>query len=591
MAFDPDAWLAENEQFDPDAWLAENEPRPDIAPDPAQQEPAVAPERPALTGGRGIAGQRAQQREFDLKEDIKAAIPAYEGDVAQLQEIGAAPELNELSMKGFKTSLAANLMGSDFELAQSLKEQMPGTTISRDEDANLIATLPSGGSYYLNAPGVSGQDVMKFLTRAGLFALGGSPTGAGLGALTKTAATAAGTEAGAQAAEAGLGGEFNKEDVAIAGAAAPVVQAAGSKIAQAFDKRAADKLLKEGVPSIDRLKSEAGKLYKQVDDMGVTVESAPLQSLSNNITSTMKREGFNARIHPKVAAAMDEISQQTGHPLTISEIGTLRKVARSAARSTEPEEARLGSMMVDKIDDFLDRAPVPEGAGQTLKQARKYWSKAKKSELIQDAIDRAELQASGFENGLRTQFRSILNNKKKMRGFSPDERAAMQTIVKGGKAENIAKALGKFGFTEGQATSMLMSSGALATGLGLGMGPAAAAIPLAGQGFKKLAQKLTRDNVKLADNLVRTGKDARKIALAYVKSTPKHKRSAEDLTALLLDKGADVKTLARHNDKLFSDAAFFTKALQRGGDIEASKGVVSAAKEELSDESVDDQDR
>lgn len=187
--------------------------------------------RPEISGGRGIAGQRSRQRLYDYDQEIKATIPEFKGNWTELDEIGAAPELNELSGAGMKASLGASLIGSDAEMAQMLQTQFPGTKITRDDQTNLIATLPSGGSYYINAPGFSGQDAMKFLTRAGLFALtGGTPTGMGLKELAKLGVASAATEAGAQKAEESVGGEFNKGEIALAGALSPVGQVVGQKV-------------------------------------------------------------------------------------------------------------------------------------------------------------------------------------------------------------------------------------------------------------------------------------------------------------------------------------------------------------------------
>lgn len=330
----------------------------------------------------------------------------------------------------------------------------------------------------------------------------------------------------------------------------------------------ANKLLAKAAPTVDRLKSEGRKIYKAIDDAGAKVDDIALTSLSDDIAKTMKKEGFNARMHPKVSAAIDEIGSQTQSALSVSEIDTLRKVAKSAASSIDPSEARLGSIMIGKIDDFLDNVPdgaiqAKEGAnvGSLLKEARGYWGKARRAELIDDAIEKARNQASGFENGMRVQFRQILNNKKKMRGFSPDERKAIQTIVRGGKAENIARALGKFGFTEGQASSMLLSSLGVAGGAAVGGAPGAVAIPVIGQSMRKMAQTLTRKNVKLAREVVTAGKDGRKIANAYVRNVPKAKRSVEELTGLLLRGDVPLDVLQKSSNKLISDAAYFASSI------------------------------
>ncbi len=187
-------------------------------------------ERPTITGGRGIGGQRAQQQEYDYKQDLAAAIPEFTGNLAELQEIGAAPEMNEMNWNAAKASIGASLIGSDVELAQMLKERFPETSFTRDKELNLIATMPSGGSYYLNAPGFSGQDAIKFLTRAGLYSLGGAPVGVGAKALGRVATTSAAAETGAQSLEQLAGGEFDKGDIVAATVAGPAGQVVGQKV-------------------------------------------------------------------------------------------------------------------------------------------------------------------------------------------------------------------------------------------------------------------------------------------------------------------------------------------------------------------------
>ena len=540
-----------------------------------QQAPQPVDERPSITGGRGIAAQQSQQRNYDFKKQMEERIPLYQGDASQLKEIGAAPELNQMSMPAFKSSLAANLIGSDFELAQALEQQYPGTTFSRDKDLNLIATMPSGGSFYLNAPGISGQDVVKFATRAGAYAVPGA------GSLPIVAAKAAGTEALLQGAEQQVGGDFNAADVAIAGVAAPIGQAVGSKIASVAEKAAANKALKMSAPSSDQLKIASNQIYQQLDDLGVVVDQAPLGKLSGEIAKTVKQEGFNARLHPKVAAVLDEIGYQAEKPMTLSEIDTLRKVAKSAASSIEPSEARLGRIAVEKIDDFLNDLPESSlqnanGAdiGGLFKQARTYWGQAKKSDLLQGAVEKARNQASGFENGIRVQFRAILNNPKKVRGFSKDEVDAMKLVVRGGPTENILKALGKFGFTEGQATNMLLGSLGVAGGAAVGGPGGAVAVPMIGQVSKTLAQRLTRNNAAFADQVIRAGRDGQKIALAYIRSTPKSQRSVAELTELLMRPGVSIDAARSSGNKLIADAAF-AAALAQSQAIPIKEGVNS----------------
>lgn len=390
----------------------------------------------------------------------------------------------------------------------------------------------------------------------------------GSGSAKDDIAAAALSGVGAEVGEE-IGGEAGKAIGAVTAPLGPAaIKSATGQVKSVFQQAAANKALKESAPDVDTLKTNARAIYKQVDDLGVTIKQKPLARLSNRIAEKIKTEGFNSRIHPKVSAALDEVAELTQDAMTVSEIDTMRKVARAAAKSIDPDEARLGSMMVEKIDDFLNT--VPKGAirgdqgntvGPLLKEARGLWGRAKKTELLEDAFDRAQNQASGFENGLRTQFRSILNNKKKLKGFSAEEVRAMQQVVRGGKAENIAKALGKFGFTEGQATSMLLGSLGVAGGVAVGGATGGVAIPLLGQAAKKVAANLTAKNASLAKALTQSGGNARQITAAYVRNVPKSKRNAEELAALLLTNKASTESLKNSTNKLLANAAYFASVL------------------------------
>jgi hypothetical protein len=169
--------------------------------------------------------QPANQQEAD-----NSKFPLFSGDINQLEEIGAAPELNKFTMDAFKSSAAASLIGRDEELADALGQLIPEAKFTQDAQGNVVAELPSG-QFALNKPGLSGQDVSKFLTRAGLFALTmGKAKGVNPATLLGLAGKGAATEAALQGVESALGGEVNKTDIAIAGAAAPVGQVVGEKV-------------------------------------------------------------------------------------------------------------------------------------------------------------------------------------------------------------------------------------------------------------------------------------------------------------------------------------------------------------------------
>lgn len=386
-------------------------------------------------------------------------------------------------------------------------------------------------------------------------------------------------------AASGTGSELGREvggDIGalIGGFFAPLAIAGGTVGTKVLaDKAQQSALKKAAAPSIDELKTAAREVYKEIDNLGATVNSSRVTGLTRDLSTTIRSEGFNKRIHPKVAAALDEFEKITGTNQPISNLDTLRKVARSAASSIEPDEARLGSIMVGKVDDFLDNLDQSalvggnaDEVGRKFKDARQLWQRARKGDDIEYAFERAKNQASGFENGLRVQFRSILNNKKKMRGYTQEEKAAIEQVVRGGGLENTAKAIGKFGFSEGQATSMLLSSLGATAGYAAGGAAGGVAVPLIGQVSKNLAQKLTRNNAEMVSQIVRQGKDSDSIARAYFAKVRPENRSASELAELLISMKSRDQLSIRVADERTKQAIADANYLIRAYNSTQSKG-------------------
>jgi len=392
---------------------------------------------------------------------------------------------------------------------------------------------------------------------------------------TGAALAGAGSEVGAEVGEA-VGGETGRQIGRLAGGIiAPIGGALAKESAKMLISPSAKKLLSEAAPTIEGLKTAARGVFKEIDDLGVTVNPSSTARLSAQLSTLTRKQGFNPTIHPKVNAALKEFEAVSGRSQSLSEIDVLRRVANSAAKSIEPDEARLGNLMVNRIDDFLDTAGRNELSGTTknigakYRDARQLWRRVKKSEQIEEAFSKAQLQATGFENGIRTQFRSILNNKKARKGFTKEELDSMRQVVKGGSLENMAKMIGRFGFSEGQASNMLMGSLGVAGGAAIGGAAGAVAVPLIGQMSRTLAQKLTRKGAEGADLIVRAGKSGLEVAKAYMKAVPSKQRTAQELTELLLRPDISLEGLkqaARNapqsQKRLINDAAFLVNAIK-----------------------------
>ena len=279
----------------------------------------------------------------------------------------------------------------------------------------------------------------------------------------------------------------------------------------------------------------------------------------------------------KIKQLFGLLNNRQGKRLSLSEMDSIRKSVGDLARSADPAERRLGAIVTEQIDDAFERAGsnilMKDGTvASKYSEARKLWRTSKKAEILEDLLYKANNQASGRENGIRRRIGQILDNKKLKRNFNPDEIAAMERAVQGTKVGNIFRMLGKFGLTEGQASSALLGYGGIAGGAAIGGVPGAVAVPLAGSISKSLAQKITRNNASMAERLIKVGPDALEIARTYFRATPQAQRSSEELAELFMLRGArldDLKKMSVTTTPHFRELAENAGLIASGANVSA----------------------
>lgn len=375
------------------------------------------------------------------------------------------------------------------------------------------------------------------------------------------------------------------------GLAAPKIAIKGAKrIKQLANNRAIKRAIVEAAPEIDQIKDVSRAIYRELDESGVRIQPKAYSSMVNKINQDIARAGFDPDLTPKTAAVLKRLNTEKGMGKSLTEVDTLRKVAQNAASAVEPSDARLGSMIIEHIDDFLDEAgPVKfqKGAIKASEVAPKYraarelWGRARRSELINEAFDKAKRAASGYENGIVQEFRRILNNKKLKKFFKPDEVKAMNDVVMGTTPTNIAKLIGRLGFSEGHATNIIGGSLGIAAGASVGGAPGAVVVPIIGQVSRKLAQRLTAKNANFADAIVRAGSDAKEIAKQYMLRTPKAVRKAEELSELLVNPNVNIDNLLISENSFMKSAAEIAKGYRV---IEAATAGAPGAIESIQEE-------
>jgi hypothetical protein len=264
-------------------------------------------------------------------------------------------------------------------------------------------------------------------------------------------------------------------------------------------------------PTVDELKAQANAAYEAAERAGVIIDKGSFRNLAQQIQLDMANEGIDQTLHPRSMAALSRLMNQDEN-LTLKGADILRRVVRNAATSTDPSERRLATMMIERLDDYIDNLRPgdilggnAQAAKTALNEARGLWSRARKGEIIENMVEAARDQASGFENGLRIQARQLLKNKKAIRGFSEAEVDALRQISRGGPVGNILRGLGTFGLDLGKSrnavgTLLGVAAGGSAAGI-----PGAVVLPMVGTAARAGSQAITRRNTRLAGELMRQG--------------------------------------------------------------------------------------
>lgn len=265
-------------------------------------------------------------------------------------------------------------------------------------------------------------------------------------------------------------------------------------------------------PSITQLRGQADELYKTADNAGVIVSKGSLKNAVGDIRTAVTEAGIDATLHPKALAAFRRLEQGAAENQSLKGMDILRRVASGAAQSVDRDEARIARIIRDKLDDYLEGLTTKDvlagdakKATEATTQARELWARMRKGEQIERLIERAgnraqQFSGSGYENALRTEFRNLAQNEKRMARFSRQEQTAIRNVARGGVVSNAFRALGRF-------APRGVVSAALSGGIGYGLGGEQGGLAMLGAGElgRQVATVMTRNRARLASELARRG--------------------------------------------------------------------------------------
>ena len=265
--------------------------------------------------------------------------------------------------------------------------------------------------------------------------------------------------------------------------------------------------------TLDELDTHTDALFRQLDNSGIQIKPNSFLQTATDMVAALKKNGLNPlnREHQPAYADMKAILQVAARaanrqaPLTFGELMQIRRMANLTGKSNSPQVRYFGHIMKEQIDDYMDRLTPSDIVGgrdakQTvamLKGANRMYSQLKKGQIIEDLMHRAEIgsQRIGIQAAIENEFRSLAKNKKLMRQFSPDEKKAIEAVVKDSSMEHVLRLVGKLAI-RGQVSLM---------GTALTLGPIGAGV---GEVAKVLSRKVTQGKAANAFEVAKGGKPA-----------------------------------------------------------------------------------
>lgn len=429
--------------------------------------------------------------------------PAWQKPIIATQDIGNI--MGDAATFGFGDKAAAAIRApfTDKTYSEELAGMRAGTQAARGR----------AGSAAIGADVVGGVAVPMALAGKGVTLAGRLGTGAMTGA--KGVAARAGL-LGAEGIGYGTLGAAGHDTSLGEGAGYGFLGGAGGSVvgdtAGALLTKASSLVKgKPKIPDLTQLKAAEKAAYDASEKAGVIVKPEGLQSLSTDIKTKLADFGYDPGLQPRIAPVLNRLDDLSNGNITLKGIHTLRKLAGNAAISQDKSERAAAGMVIDSIDNFMDNlGPQNVLVGdrvtgpKALKEAISLGRRVRKNERFLEAVNSAELRAAStgsggnVENATRQNVRKLLE---KGKGFTPDEKGAMDEIVRGTPGQNFLRLAGKLSPQGNGLMAALGVGGAM-------VNPAFGVASLTGLGAKSLADRGVRQGVQALDELIRSGGNA-----------------------------------------------------------------------------------
>jgi hypothetical protein len=205
-------------------------------------------------------------------------------------------------------------------------------------------------------------------------------------------------------------------------------------------------------PTSENLSLAKNTAYKVADDAGVNFSVNQLKGVAENARNSLFSAGsgltkYNPTYDSHISEALarlDDVSENTsllGLDSLRSEIYEIYRIGLGQGKKSYDPKLRT---VIDELDSLVDSSLEGSRLLSTAKLANKRY---KKSELLRDAMDNAEVSAGASQSGdvisgYRRAIARIVNNPKQSKFFDEGELGAMRAILDGTISSDVLKKMG-----------------------------------------------------------------------------------------------------------------------------------------------------
>lgn len=293
------------------------------------------------------------------------------------------------------------------------------------------------------------------------------------------------------------------------------------------------------IPSQEALRAQGSRQYDQVRDMDVLYRPEAVSNLARDLQAGLNRDGILDVQAPQVHEILGRLQQvPAGENVTapLSHVESARRaLANLSASSPDPQVRMAAGRAAAGLEDFIGRGDpsslvvrtpsdlqTARDAGRTIGEASGNWGAYRRSDMLTGKEHQADLRASAANSGknvgnsIRSRLASALINERELRGFNPEETAAVEGVVNGSRSANITRdaanvlggggGLGALGAGAAGSAVGAGAGGLVAGPVGAAVGGAVGSVaaPLAGRALKGASNNITRRQLQAADEMVRS---------------------------------------------------------------------------------------